>query len=57
MPYLEKAAEVQPASVEAHTFLADAYERLGRAADAQRERARAEQLPPAGPPPGSPPRP
>ena len=38
---LEKAATVQPDSREAHLFLADAYAQLGRAMDAQRERARA----------------
>lgn len=44
LPYLERAAASQPTSSEARAFLADAYERLGRAADAARERARAEQL-------------
>ena len=41
---LEKAAQVQPDSREAHLFLADAYEQLGRDADAQRERAVAQKL-------------
>jgi arylsulfatase A-like enzyme/Flp pilus assembly protein TadD len=44
VPYLEKAAAVQPGSSEAHAFLADALQRLGRIADAQRERARADEL-------------
>ncbi len=43
VPYLEKAAKVNPASVEAHSFLADAYAKLGRTADADRERAEAAQ--------------
>jgi Tfp pilus assembly protein PilF len=42
---LEKAALLQPDSREAHLFLADAYEQLGKAFDAQRERATAESLP------------
>ncbi len=41
---LEKAAEVQPDSREAHLFLAEAYAQLGREADAQRERATAQKL-------------
>jgi arylsulfatase A-like enzyme/Tfp pilus assembly protein PilF len=36
---LEKAVQVQPDSREAHLFLADAYEQLGRSADAVRERS------------------
>jgi Flp pilus assembly protein TadD len=44
VPYLEKAVAVQPGSREAHAFLADAYERLGRQADAQRARAKAAEL-------------
>lgn len=44
LPYLEKAAQVQTDSSEAHSFLADEYEKLGRAADAGRERAEAERL-------------
>jgi arylsulfatase A-like enzyme/Flp pilus assembly protein TadD len=43
-PYLEKAAEVQADSSEAHAFLADEYDKLGRAADAARERAAADKL-------------
>jgi arylsulfatase A-like enzyme/Tfp pilus assembly protein PilF len=42
---LQKAAQVQPDSREAHLFLADAYAELGRTFDAQRERAAAQSLP------------
>jgi arylsulfatase A-like enzyme/Flp pilus assembly protein TadD len=42
---LQKAAQIQPDSREAHLFLADAYAQLGRAFDAQRERSAAENLP------------
>ena len=44
---LEKAARVQPDSGEAHSFLADAYQQLGRVADAERERTAARKV--AGP--------
>jgi Flp pilus assembly protein TadD len=44
LPYLERAAAVQTDSGEAHSFLADEYEKLGRAADAERERAEAARL-------------
>ncbi|HTG30439.1 MAG TPA: sulfatase-like hydrolase/transferase [Methylomirabilota bacterium] len=44
LPYLEKAAAVQTDSGEAHSFLADEYEKLGRAADAAQERAEAAKL-------------
>jgi len=44
LPYLEKAAAVQADSSEAHAFLADEYEKLGRAAEAARERAEAQRL-------------
>jgi choline-sulfatase len=44
LPYLEKAAAVQTDSGEAHSFLADEYEKLGRAADAAREGAEAARL-------------
>jgi Flp pilus assembly protein TadD len=44
LPYLQKAAEVQTDSSEAHSFLADEYEKLGRAGDAARERAAVEEL-------------
>ncbi len=42
---LEIAVKVQPESREAHLFLADAYEKLGRTVDAERERAAAQSLP------------
>ena len=45
---LEKAAKVQPDSREAHLFLADAYQELGRTLDAQRERTTAATLPAPG---------
>ena len=44
LPYLQRAAEAQPSSVEAQAFLADAYQALGRVGDAARARARAQQL-------------
>jgi Flp pilus assembly protein TadD len=44
LPYLEKAAAVQTDSAETHAFLADEYEKLGRAADAAREHAEAARL-------------
>jgi arylsulfatase A-like enzyme/Flp pilus assembly protein TadD len=47
LPYLEKAATVQTDSAEAHSFLADEYEKLGRAADAAREHAEAARLKPS----------
>ena len=46
LPYLEKAAAVQTDSSEAHSFLADEYEKLGRAADAASQRAEATRLKP-----------
>jgi arylsulfatase A-like enzyme/Flp pilus assembly protein TadD len=49
LPYLEKAAAVQTDSAEAHSFLADEYEKLGRAEDAARERAEAARLKPSTP--------
>lgn len=44
LPYLEKAAAVQADSSEAHSFLADDYEKLGRSADAANQRAEAARL-------------
>jgi predicted Zn-dependent protease len=44
LPYLEKAVAVQTDSREAHSFLADEYEKLGRVADAASERAEAARL-------------
>ena len=43
-PALLRAAEVQPDSAEAHGFLADALQSLGRASEAERERAKASAL-------------
>ena len=42
LPNLEKAAELEPNSREAHLFLAEAYTQLGRAMDAARERVAAQ---------------
>lgn len=44
LQYLEKAAAVQKDSAEAHAFLADEYEKLGRNEDAERERSEAARL-------------
>ena len=44
LSYLEKAAAVQTDSREAHSFLADEYEKLDRAEDAARERAEVARL-------------
>jgi arylsulfatase A-like enzyme/Flp pilus assembly protein TadD len=44
LPYLQKATAVQTDSSEAHSFLADEYEKLGRAEDAASERAEAVRL-------------
>jgi choline-sulfatase len=44
LPNLQKAVEVEPASVEAHLFLGEAYAQLGRLADANRERGEADRL-------------
>ena len=44
LPYLEKATAVQADSSEAHSFLADDYEKLGRSADAANQRAEAARL-------------
>ena len=44
LPNLQKAVEVQPGSREAHLFLADAYEQLGRPLDAGRERDIAQRV-------------
>jgi tetratricopeptide (TPR) repeat protein len=46
LPYLEKAAAVQTDSSEAHSFLADEYEKLGRGEDAANQRAEAARLKP-----------
>jgi Tfp pilus assembly protein PilF len=44
LPNLKKAAQAEPRSVEAHLFLADAYEQTGQQEDSSRERATAESL-------------
>ncbi len=44
LPKLKKAATLQPKDPAPHIFLADAYDRLGREADAVRERAVAKRL-------------
>jgi predicted Zn-dependent protease len=41
---LEKAVQLEPKSVEAHEFLADAYSQLGQDANAARERDEASRL-------------
>ena len=41
---LEKAARLEPKSVEAHQFLADAYSQLGQESNAARERSEAARL-------------
>ena len=46
LPYLKKASEVQTDSYEAHVFLADDLDKLGRSLDATRERTAAAQLKP-----------
>lgn len=46
LPNLRAAAKAEPDSREAHLFLGDAYAQLGMDADAQRERALAQALPP-----------
>src|ERR1700704_555414 len=43
-PYLEKAATVEPKSVEAHQFLSEAYAKLGQQENAVREHAAADPL-------------
>lgn len=44
VPHLRTAVDVDPNSAEAHTFLADAYEKAGDAAEAAKERERAKNL-------------
>jgi arylsulfatase A-like enzyme/Tfp pilus assembly protein PilF len=44
LPNLEKAATVEPRSVEAHQFLSEAYAKLGQEENAAREHAEAERL-------------
>ena len=44
LPKLNKAAELQPEAPEPHMLLTEAYDRLGRKTDAERERAEAKRL-------------
>jgi choline-sulfatase len=44
LPKLKKAAVLEPKAPEPHTFLAEAYTKLGRKADAARERVAAKRL-------------
>jgi predicted Zn-dependent protease len=44
LPNLEKAAIVEPKSVEAHQFLSEAYAKLGQEENAAREQAAAQRL-------------
>jgi Flp pilus assembly protein TadD len=44
VPHLRTAVDVQPASAEAHEFLADAYEKTGDRDAAALERQRAQEL-------------
>lgn len=44
LPKLIRAANIDPNSAEAHAYLADAYQQLGKAQEAERERAKADQL-------------
>jgi arylsulfatase A-like enzyme/Flp pilus assembly protein TadD len=48
LPYLQKAALVEPGSREAHIFLGDAYGQLGRVAEEAKERLLAEKAIPGG---------
>jgi arylsulfatase A-like enzyme/Tfp pilus assembly protein PilF len=44
LPYLRKAAKLQPRSPDAHKFLANVFTELGEEGNARRERAEAERL-------------
>jgi len=44
LPKLSRAAKADPKSAEAHAVLADAYQKLGQAENARRERAKAAEL-------------
>ena len=48
LSYLQKAAKLQPASVEAHTFLANVYFELGDEGKMRQERAEAQRLKASG---------
>lgn len=44
LPYLQKAARLDPTSFEPHLFLSDAFQQLGRQMEATAQRAEAERL-------------
>jgi choline-sulfatase len=44
LPFLQTAASVQPSDAETQRFLADAYDKVGNAAEAAKARRRAEEL-------------
>ena len=44
LPHLQTAASVQPSDAETQRFLADAYDKVGNAAEAAKARRRAEEL-------------
>ena len=44
IPSLQKAASIRPAAPGPHIFLADVYTKMGRTADAERERQEAQRL-------------
>jgi Flp pilus assembly protein TadD len=44
LPKLVHAAEINPESAEVHASLADAYQQLGQAENAERERTKAAEL-------------
>jgi len=44
LPNLEKAAEIEPSSIDAHLFLADVYDKMDQQAKAHQERAIADRL-------------
>ncbi|MFZ0797916.1 MAG: sulfatase-like hydrolase/transferase [Terriglobales bacterium] len=52
LPRLMKAASIRPRAPDPHLFLAEAYDKLGRNDDAQRERDAAKRLAENGPTPG-----
>jgi Flp pilus assembly protein TadD len=43
LPHLRTATDVDPTSGEAHSFLADAYEKTGNSTEAVKERERAKK--------------
>jgi Flp pilus assembly protein TadD len=44
LPFLQKAAHLQPQSPDAHAYLAKVYVELGQTENARREQAEAERL-------------